>query len=146
MTFDNLFSRADEETLQQLVGKDALHLMMTMDSKLASPSKLREVVVGLHTREGLLLASDKRALLLDLLSLNSSKDLAQLLGAPPDKNSYDFLKKLRINRGSSEEEILFNYFELNPPSVIDYEELPESSESMIYIAMIHLMLKRLYPT
>jgi len=27
----------------------------------------------------------------------------------------------------------------------DYEELPASSESMIYIAMIHLMLRRLAP-
>jgi len=27
----------------------------------------------------------------------------------------------------------------------DYEELPARSESMIYIAMIHLMLRRLAP-
>ena len=27
--------------------------------------------------------------------------------------------------------------------VVDYEKLPETSESLIYIAMVHLMLKRL---
>jgi transposase len=27
--------------------------------------------------------------------------------------------------------------------VVDYEKLPETSESLIYLAMVHLMLKRL---
>ena len=27
----------------------------------------------------------------------------------------------------------------------DYEALPETSEAWVYVAMIHLMLKRLYP-
>jgi len=27
--------------------------------------------------------------------------------------------------------------------VVDYEQLPETSESLIYIAMVHLILKRL---
>lgn len=39
----------------------------------------------------------------------------------------------------------FGWFNWSRRLSKDYEELPESSETMIYIAMIHLMLKRLHP-
>ena len=40
----------------------------------------------------------------------------------------------------------FGWFNWSRRLSKDYEQSPEASESIIYIAMIHLMLKRLHPT
>ena len=67
MQFDFLLSRADDETLQQLLGENPLRLLMLLDPGLATPTRLRELIVGLNSPEGLLRAKKSRHILCDLL-------------------------------------------------------------------------------
>src|SRR5690242_2508233 len=80
LTVDNLLSRADDETLSKLIGENAMKLIMALDPRLATPSNLREIVIRLHTREGLLLSRLQRELVFDLLPLDQATILASVLG------------------------------------------------------------------
>lgn len=126
MNFDDFLSRADEQILQDLLGKTGIRLITLMDPALSSPTKLREVVVGLYTREGLLLSPTSRALLLDLLPSKMAEILAQSLDLSYNTDPYSALKELKIIRGSEREKILFNFFELYPPPVEEQKNTPES--------------------
>ena len=48
MKFDDLLSRADDQILQALLGVAGMRLITLLDAKLAIPTKLKEVVIGLH--------------------------------------------------------------------------------------------------
>jgi len=127
MKFDNLLSRAEDETLQAILGRPGIRLLTLMDRSLVTPSKLREVIIGLYTREGLLLSPEKRALLFDLMSINDANDLATSLGINLNEDIYKALKALRVRRGSSREKILFNFFELVPPPIESNTEAPATT-------------------
>lgn len=116
MKFDDLLSRADDQTLQALLGGAGMRLITLLDAKLAIPTKLKEVVIGLHSREGLLLSRETRRLLFDILRPSEAKELATLLNVN-SSNPYEALKKLRIARGSLREQAEFHFFELVPPPI-----------------------------
>ena len=65
MQFDTLLARADDETLQALIGAPALRLMWLLDPALVTPATLRDVATRLHGRQGLLAKDDKRRRLFD---------------------------------------------------------------------------------
>ena len=67
LNFDDLLSRADEETLQTLFGSSAFRLVKLLDSRLVTPTNLREVLVSIYSRESLLLSKDSRTILFELL-------------------------------------------------------------------------------
>lgn len=72
MDFDNLLSRLDDETLQKLVGGNAVRLLMHLDPKLMSPGELRNLVVNLRTRPGLLSSPEDRRILFDFCDYEST--------------------------------------------------------------------------
>lgn len=115
MRFDDLLSRADDEILQLLLGRHALQLVTLLDSSLATPTKLRELVISLHTRMGLLLSQESRACLIDLLRPKEAEALATVLRISDDRDVYNSLKNLRIRNGSEKERMLFDFFELDYP-------------------------------
>lgn len=114
MDFDQLFSRVDEETLQNILGRPALRVITTLDSSLAIPSKLREIIVGLYTKEGMLAEPRIRSLLLDFLPEKDALTLASLLNIPTD-NLFSRLQRISLRKGSDAERSLFNFFGLYPP-------------------------------
>lgn len=116
MQFDHLLTRAGDATLQELVGTPALRLLRLLDPGLLQPRRLRELVVGLHGRPGLLLDAATRGRLLDLLDPKEARDLATLLGLSFDaSNPYAALRSARVAQNSKREERLLDFFVLDPP-------------------------------
>lgn len=124
MDFDSFLSRADDLTLQTLVGSSAVRLLRLLDPSLATPSNLRNLLVQLRSREGLLLAKDSRASLIDLLRPEDLKILAAVLGQPTTGDCYQRLKEVSISSGSSRERALFDFFELTVPIREQHDQLP----------------------
>lgn len=114
MEFNTLLSRAEDETLQDLLGRTAVRLIMLLDETLATPTRLRELLLGLRRPEGLLLDMSSRAILCDLMRENEARMLVEAVGLPSG-DVYSQLKTLRIPRGSQRERTFFNFFEMNPP-------------------------------
>ncbi|MEM8779494.1 MAG: DEAD/DEAH box helicase [Cyanobacteria bacterium P01_G01_bin.49] len=112
MNFNDLLSKADEDTLQQLLGSATFQLLKLLEPDLTHPSKLREILLTLYTPEQLLLSKDKRDLLLDLITPQQAKILSVVLEAPKHEDSYQALKKLKISGNSEAKKYLFNFFEL----------------------------------
>jgi superfamily II DNA or RNA helicase len=124
MQFSTLLSRADEETLQALIGADSLRLLHTLDEQLTQPSRLRKVVHALQSPQHLLTESESRRLLFDLLTEDEAWRLASLLDADGARNVYQSLKQARIHKNSTREELLFNFFNLDPPERQEVEQEP----------------------
>ena len=91
-----------------------MKLLFALDPQLATPQQLRDLILSIHTAEGLLLSSEKRAILLDLLPQGNAKILHTVLQLPGE-DIYLELKQARIRRGSERERNLFNFFGLNAP-------------------------------
>lgn len=125
MRLDEALARADDETLSHLIGQVAMRLIMALDPGIATPSNLREIAMRLHTREGLLLSHEKRALIIDLLPPQQATILANVLGVKAGLNVYDDLKRAKIHRNSERERALFDFFEVIPPQSETIEVAPE---------------------
>jgi len=115
MTFDALLSRADEHTLQAILGAPAIRLMMLLDQTLATPTRLRELLLRMRQPEDLLLDRSTRDMLLDLLRPDEADILVQALDIALGSDPYATLRGRRFTRGSSRERVLLNFFELSPP-------------------------------
>ncbi|WP_022836021.1 DEAD/DEAH box helicase [Salisaeta longa] len=113
--FDRLLARADDVTLQTLIGRESLRLLHAIDENLTLPSRLRRIVLDLHGPAGLLTDTKSRRLLFDLLRRREAERLAILLGVNTGGDLYQSLKKASIYKNSEREELLFNFFNLDPP-------------------------------
>ena len=128
MIIDELLSRADDETLQKLIGKSALRLIGALDPHLLAPEKLREVLIDLRSRETLLSSQEDRSMLFDLLPVSDAKRLARLFNIVDDESLYRALRSLRISKGSQREELLFAFFNLDIPRSEPIEDTPSMQE------------------
>lgn len=129
LTIETVLSRADDETLSNLIGQSAMKLIMALDPRIATPSNLREIAIRVHSREGLLLSKESRALLFDLLKPDQAQILLSVLGIKPSKGLYDDLKTASIPRYSKREQALFDFFELSLPEEELIDEAPALEES-----------------
>lgn len=111
----NLLSRADDETLEKLVGHAVIALIFKLDARIATPVNLRKIAIDLHTSSGLLLSQEYRAILVDLLRPNEVEILAKILGVPRTSEPYNAIKKISIQRHSKRESDLFDFFEVSLP-------------------------------
>lgn len=125
MRLKELLSRADDETLQHLLGEAPMKLILSLDPSLATPQKLRDLIIQVHTSEGLLLSSEKRAILFDLLPQSQANFLHQVLELRDNGNVYASLKSASIRSGSEREKALFEFFGLSVP-VREVHEQPAS--------------------
>ncbi len=114
-----MLSRADDGTLQVLLGNAAVRLIKLLDPSLVTPSRLREILMELHTPASLLLTKDSRAMLLDLLRPEQAKILATIMQVPLTGDIFETLKKTSIRHGSNRERALFDFFELELPQPED---------------------------
>lgn len=124
LAFDDLFSRADESVLKHLLVPSAARLIAMLDSKYATPSRLRPLIIDFHSRAGLLLTTAYRCLLLDLLRPDEAKLLAELLGLSNSEDIYCQLKSISFKIGSEKTARLFGFFELVAPESVVDETVP----------------------
>lgn len=129
MKFDLLLSRADDTTLQQLLGETPMRLLMLLDPGLATPTRLRDLIVGLNTCEGLLRNKESRNILFDLLPRSEAKILAQILRID-EADPYQSLKQVNIGKGSRREEALFDFFELVVPETEAHKFAPSMEKGV----------------
>jgi len=116
LNLNDLLSKADEETLQKLLGSATFQLLKLLEPNLVHPSKLIETLLTLHTPEELLLSKEKRDLLFDLMTTEQAKILSIVLEAPVNQDLYQALKKVKISSYSETKKYLFNFFEVPHPS------------------------------
>ena len=122
--FDTLIRRAGDETLQKLIGRDSLRLLYAIDKSLTSPSRLREILLDLRSPQQVLASTESRRLLFDLLERKEAKSLSSILDVEHKKGVYQALKKVRIYKNSSREELLYNFFNLDSPERKETEKEP----------------------
>lgn len=116
MRFRDLLGRADEETLQELVGRSSVAVLGALDERLTSPMELRRICLELHSPLELLRSSSSRSLLLQHLSSEDASELASLLSLDTE-NPFESLSGFRMHKGSSLEHQLTTYFDVEvPPS------------------------------
>lgn len=135
MRFSDLLSRADDETLQAMIGSSTLRLLRLLDPGLVAPSRLRNLLVDLHTYAGLLADAEHRSLLLELLRPAEAHDLVDTLKIPSSADPYTLLRTLKVSRGSVREQALFDFFELAPPTKEVRDESPASQLSSVQLAL-----------
>ena len=112
-SFNDLLARADDETLQEIVGSSAVSLLSALDHQLATPSRLRRTCLQLHPPEALLRDRSVRKKLLLQLRPPQATALASHLGLAFD-NPYAALLSARIRKNSLIERRLFDYLGVVP--------------------------------
>ena len=119
MNISKLLTRANEEAMQDLLGRDAMRLVQLLNSKDDVVTRIKDLVLDLYSPEGLLLLKDKRAILFDLLKPVELEKLCAVIKMKYDSNAYDRIKRVSFRRGSKKESALFDFFDIQPPPVED---------------------------
>ena len=136
LPYSDLISRADSSWLQQHVGDDALRVLQALDLANERASVIRKVFTSLRSPYQLLLASEPRASLVELLRPNEAEELAgalQLSGDP-----YSAISKLKITGGSNSFRLICTYFGLPEEAQEEHYQSPaESTISPSYALFPH---------
>ncbi len=120
---DDLLSRADDEVLQELLGKKIVKLLNILDTKLTT-TRMREVLVSMKSREGLLLDRNARNQLFDCMRPGDARSLAKKLGASERDEAFAFIKQSRTGNKANLP-VLFEYFDLALPELDAEEDYPD---------------------
>src|SRR5690242_185648 len=99
-----------------MLGTASVRLITLLDPSSATPSRLRELLLGLRSRQDLLAAKESRILLFDLLRENEAALLASALNLNASSNVYRALKEATFRGGSENERVLYSFFELELPA------------------------------
>lgn len=127
MNLRKLFSRADDESLQTLLGGPAMELIQLLDSRLASPANITNLIFDLYSPQGLVTESKSRNIIVEMLRPEEAMQLAHVLGIKNPIDPYIAVKRKRIQKGSALEQALFDYFEVSLPVKSTVPELTFSS-------------------
>ena len=126
--FSELLARADDETLQQLVGSHIVRLLSALDPQLATPSNLRRTCMKLNSPEALLRDRGARSKLVTLLRPEHAVALATQLGLDPE-DPYRSILTSKIRKNSSQERQLFGFFGVVPEHDSEPPEAPAAGEA-----------------
>jgi len=121
MTFDQLLLRADEHTLGEILGRDSIQLIRILNQTTLKVGTLREILLALHLPEELLLETQTRKLLLDLMRLDEAQSLVHTLDVGGG-NPFEALAATAFTRNSERANALLNFFELVHP-IDDVQEI-----------------------
>lgn len=122
MNFHELISRADDETLQDLLGRPVVKLLARLDSQLARPANLRKLILQLQSPADLLQVAHARRLLLQLMPMTEAKQLCEILGLSPTPTPFAALDTASFARGSRRERILFGALDVEVAEAPDDDD------------------------
>lgn len=129
MRFEELMSRADEEILQGILGRNVVRLLMALDPMLATPSRLRDLVVTVKGPPQLLLHAESRAFLLQLLRPTEAIALCKKLEIPTN-DPYGRLATLSF-RTEVQKQQLLDFFAVETPVAPRVEGQRPSKELVV---------------
>lgn len=130
MKFADIFTRADEDFLHQILGNQTIKILTTLDETKTYNKYLRQIVIDLYGAEGLFLNKKTRDMFIDLLREEEARFLGKVLGIKDWETApdiYELLKSQNIKRGSRQEEMFFRFFNIVPPPL---EEIIVESTSV----------------
>ena len=117
LRYSSLLGRADDQTLQELLGVEAVRLIQRIEPAASGPARLRRLVEELTPALELLRKPDLRRLLFDLLRQDEAAQLADILGWDGGGSPYAHLQEVQISKRSARERSLLDYLML--PSAQD---------------------------
>ncbi|WLR51769.1 DEAD/DEAH box helicase [Bacillus tianshenii] len=134
VTLKEVLHRAEECILQEILGSQTIRILTTLDSKYRRSTEMKSLIFKLYKDEEILLNKNLRNIVIDLLKVNEVQLLGNILGIKFECSN-DLYKKLKITnfkRGSSNEEVLFNFFNMYPPKQQqDSNEKEEENKNLI---------------
>ena len=125
MQFDAFISRADDQLLQELLGKKVLRLLRAIDGEKLTPRRQRDLLLQQTKPQALLGSRKTRALLFDLLRPDEAAQLARLLGL----NGADpYVALSKTGTSSAQLAAILDFFELSPIVVERSAPSPDSDD------------------
>ncbi|REL24507.1 restriction endonuclease [Rhodohalobacter sp. SW132] len=121
--FSTVLQRADDETLQVLIDREAVQILNAIDPNYIRPKNLRKILVNIHDRTELLRHKPTRNEIFSLLRPKQAKNLLIHLGVADD-DAYSSLNKLSIRKNSKKEELLFQFFGVEVTKIEEFSEQP----------------------
>lgn len=116
MELKKLLSRADEYTLQQIMGSQTVKILHLLKEDSLYNRDLKELILRLHSPQSLLQIKEYRDLLIDLMREEEIKALGRILNLyssyEPLSNLYEKIKKERFRQGSSMQQSLYDFFNI----------------------------------
>lgn len=137
MNFQDLLDRADEGTLQEIVGAPAYRVMSLLDPGLVRPSELRSLIERTRRPSELILNPGIRGLLFDVLSIDQAQKVVEALGLGADGDPYSALRELRVSRNSQKETRLLELFGCDFPDRTPVERIQEREIPVKYPLFDH---------
>lgn len=129
MLFESLLTRADDYTLQQLLGRPAVKLIRVLSSEAMSMDLLRRALLSLHSPADLLVERESRGQLIELLKPDEARTLSELLGVNgPDP--YRTLTEMQVRRTSQRERDLLSFFGVPVPTRQDEARAPAAEPTL----------------
>lgn len=109
MKLSDLISRADIETLQDLLGKSTVNLINQLEQQEFNTTKLKQVLQDMYSQIDLITNKQTKHILFDLLKETEVRDLLQLLNQNFSNDVYTQLKKINTLKNKP---IFYDYFEI----------------------------------
>lgn len=123
MKLSDLISRADVETLQDLLGKSTVNLINQLEQQNFNTTRLKYVLQNMYSQIDLILNKKTKYILFDLLKESEVKDLLGLLTQNPSNDIYSQLKNINLTRQNKP--IFFDYFKIIDDTK-EYIKLPST--------------------
>ena len=121
INFESFITRLDEESLQEIIGKEAISILNTMDSNLSRLYNLQTVIVNLFSPYELIQKKKIRDILINILKKEEAENLATLFTNVSINNPFEFLIKYRY-KDENDFQKLFSFFQLPTREIIAKKE------------------------
>ncbi|WHY88588.1 DEAD/DEAH box helicase [Neobacillus novalis] len=129
----DIISRADEVTVEKILGKQLVLLVQKLDKQYVKTNELKKLIFHINEERKFLDNKKFREILIDLLRVEEIKLLAETLGYLNSKgiNEYVFLKNKKIISKSEDELIFYNFFDVKVPQFKNEFELQVGNQETI---------------